>query len=256
MRCVLQRVVLAAVLAAPGAQAAEILKAPTTARVQVQDWEGFYVGGHIGYGWSTVDYLFPVDTYYNLIADIGKPFSVAPDGVLGGFHVGYNWQYGNWVIGIEGSYDFSNIKNRRVGVFAIFPEDVYSTRLRSVYSVTGRVGWAVNQWLFYGKGGWAGSKFDLYIVSGNPGPGIVVDLNGNLQGWTAGAGIEYMIQPNIILGLEYDHFDFNGKTLTGFESPPQTGGTAIHADTTVDAIFLRASYLFGHFGAGSAMRGQ
>ena len=57
------------------------------------NWTGFYVGAHVGYGWADF-----IDTFAGVTA------SVSPAGFIYGGQVGFNYQIGSWVFGIEGEY--------------------------------------------------------------------------------------------------------------------------------------------------------
>src|SRR3954468_16487436 len=77
-------------------------KAPYPMAVTAYNWTGFYVGGHFGYGWSTLTGTDPTD---GTVSD-GKL-----KGILGGAQLGYNYQIGSIVLGVEGDFSFSDVKN-------------------------------------------------------------------------------------------------------------------------------------------------
>ena len=60
------------------------------------NWTGFYIGGHAGYAWS--------DVTWDNVSLTGEPVSNDDSGFIGGGQVGYNWQFGQVVLGIEGTY--------------------------------------------------------------------------------------------------------------------------------------------------------
>src|SRR6266540_6846662 len=86
---------------APAASAADIrqptYKAPPAAApvVTVYNWTGFYVGGHVGYGWGKKDWTDTLGLF---------GISQQPDGFLGGGQVGFNYQIGQFVAGVEGDF--------------------------------------------------------------------------------------------------------------------------------------------------------
>jgi outer membrane immunogenic protein len=105
-------------------------------------WTGAYWGVHLGGGASNIDWLFtPVN---NTRAD------QSGDGVVGGFHLGYNWQLSSLVLGIEGSATLSGINGGRLCPNATFRCEHENDFLGSV---RGRLGVAVGPALFYGTGG-------------------------------------------------------------------------------------------------------
>ena len=152
------------------------VKAPPVApAAPIYNWTGFYIGGHVGGAFGGSD---------NVLA---PGFNGGNDGVLmGGGQVGYDYQFApNWVMGIEANYSFldtgSSFANRGLG------------------SVTGRLGYTWGPTLLYAKGGyaWADSRF----TDGFGG-------DGGRDGYTVGAGLEYMFTPNFSGKLEYQYYDF------------------------------------------------
>lgn len=166
-------------------------------------WTGFYVGGQVGWTWSTVDWA-----NVNLT---GERVNNDARGFVGGGQIGYNQQFGNLVLGAEAtlsgstlSDDFRSLKS---------PTMTYSTDVNSIATVTARLGVAAGQWLVYAKGGWAGARVD---VGGRDtiGPDSF-SFDAWRNGWTTGAGLEYKLTRNIGLGLEYGFIDLGSQHYHG-----------------------------------------
>jgi outer membrane immunogenic protein len=142
---------------------------------------------------------------------VGIPFAdeINSSGGLVGGRIGLNWQVARgFVIGVEGEGDWANISN---GGLRFTSEGLYHelySKANWIADVSGRVGFAVDRTLIYGKGGvaWAGLNYDSIV-------GPVTDSIGqNVNtGWLVGAGIETFLTPNWSLKLEYNHIDF-GKS--------------------------------------------
>jgi opacity protein-like surface antigen len=80
------------------------------------------------------------------------------------------------------------------------------TSFDGIMSVTGSLGYAVDRVHVYGKGGWA--LTDMKVEAGPPFTANAISSNEYTPGWTAGAGIEYMVIPHLIVGVEYDYYRF------------------------------------------------
>jgi outer membrane immunogenic protein len=109
-------------------------------------WTGCYIGGHLGGGWGDKTVSVP-----SLLPGVSVTGDL--DGFLGGGQVGCNLQFGgNWVIGIEGEGSAADIKGditrTIVGITG-----TASAKTNWIASATGRLGWAWDRWLIYGKGG-------------------------------------------------------------------------------------------------------
>jgi outer membrane immunogenic protein len=188
--------VLAAIIvvgAAGGAWAADISPPrPAPAPVVVPppalkyNWTGFYLGGNVGYGWAR-------DT----AQDGGFSDSIDLNGVIAGGLVGFNWQAGMFVGGVEADYQWSD---QKVSVFdATF-------RISSFATVRGRAGVAVDNVYIYGTGGYAHFEF-----KGENGTTSVTENRG---GWTVGAGIDVAVVGNLIVRGEYLYLRSLDKTDT------------------------------------------
>src|SRR6266540_5499496 len=196
-------VAIAAALASGSAFAADlgrpIVKAPVVAPVPYYNWSGFYIGGHIGGGWADPRYTNLVNTTFFGDLSPGESFRHDASGILGGGQVGFNWQTGNIVFGLEASFSGADINgshtNTLLNPFAL-PDDRFNTRIRSLFLGTGRVGFAWNNWLLYATGGYAGADVRASVSD----TGGLFNGSGAtskwLSGWTVGAGAEFGFAPN------------------------------------------------------------
>ena len=155
-------------------------------------WTGFYLGANVGYGW----------------ADVGvSGASSNLTGVIGGGQIGYNWQTGPLVIGIEGDFQGSGeSRSDTVGIFTVDQDIPWFATLR------GRIGYATGPWLFYFTGGAAWENYKLSVS----GLGTTVSDNATKTAWTIGGGAEWMFEPNWSAKVEYLYMDTDDTTVTLF----------------------------------------
>lgn len=177
-------------------------------------------------------------------------------GVVGGPDLGCNWQSNDshFVIGIEGNWTAANSGDASVTVTdnSGIQRDLHSSS-KSLYDVTLRVGYAENNWLFYAKGGWAGTTLDPSVVRTSDQLLMgSIGLQG-ANGFVAGGGIDYGLTQNIILGIEYDYYGFRPTdqlgvtTFNGFVPENFTG-----IKHSVQTLTGHNDFLF-NFGGGPAV---
>ncbi|WP_320177333.1 outer membrane beta-barrel protein [Roseovarius pacificus] len=141
------------------------------------DWTGGYLGGQVGYG----------------NADTNLP-GVDGDGAIGGLTGGYDYDFGQWVIGGGLDYDWADIS---LGAGNPDLENIFRVKLRG--------GYKIGNGLLYGTGGWAQADTDTL---------------GDDDGYFVGAGYEHMVTQNFSLGGEalYHEFSNFGNTTTDLEA--------------------------------------
>jgi outer membrane immunogenic protein len=125
-------------------------------------------------------------------------FGNAGGGMVGGT-VGYNYQGGPLVIGIEADLDWADIN----GTGAPFPGISGTGTINETNTVRARLGYSFDRALVYVTGGWAGAS-----VSGNganfiSAPNLIINESHYLNGYAVGAGIEYSIMPRVSVKAEY-----------------------------------------------------
>ena len=200
------------VVASSGAFAADlaIRKAPPPPPIiPVYNWTGFYIGGNVGGAWETGTIT---DDFF------GVSFSRTRSGFIGGGQVGYNWQVSpNWVVGVEGMFDGTDIRSDTSTV-VLAAGDVISASAKTnwIATVGARLGYASNNWLFYGKGGggWVHDSATVTDVAPN-GDVFSVSVSDTRGGWMAGGGIEYGFTPNWTARVDYTHIGLSDVTNTG-----------------------------------------
>ena len=210
----------------------------------VYNWTGFYLGINGGGGWSRESW---VD---NSLSGLPSTDFRPAGGVFGG-QLGYRWQWNQLVFGVEGSWDWAGLSDSFTGVSQGFGF-TEGLKIKSLYTVTGQVGWALDRTLIYVKGGWAGATTHATVVNDNAQGGVFStgDTPQTVHGWTVGGGIDYAIWQNLIVGIEYDHFDFNYDPFLITLSDPFNipAGTPLVVSSTsrltVDQVVARVSYKF------------
>ena len=187
------------------------------------NWTGFYVGGHIGGAWTNQQF---VNNGNDLLGfgDLvpGQGFRQRSSGIMGGAQIGYNWQANNFVAGLEGTISGLNNKGTIANTVFGAGDDVFDWRANVLATVVGRAGFAVQNNLFYIKGGYAGVNNRLNVsdtVAPSTGSGGQTHW---ANGWTVGAGWEYGITQNWIVGLEYDYSAFERKNYQIAGASPGT----------------------------------
>jgi outer membrane immunogenic protein len=149
----------------------------------VYNWTGPYAGLNLGYEWGKV-------TDSNL----------EPGGIAGGGQLGYNWQTGQFVLGVETDIQASGADD----TFAPYKfSNPWFGTLR------GRAGFAINNVLLYGTFGLAYGELK--------GEFFGVEEDKTLVGWTGGAGMEFGFAPNWSAKVEYLYMDLGSRayTITG-----------------------------------------
>jgi outer membrane immunogenic protein len=217
----LSTVSIGSIVAASHAGAADLpVKAPMAPVEAAYRWTGFYLGGTISSVSSTMSTgAFPYQTATGLgdVYDFG--YGDATQAAIGGV-LGYNYQMGRTVIGIEGDVNYKYGK----GLFA--PLDAL---MQSNWdgSIRGRLGFTLTPaMLLYATGGVAFGQFSTRGARGAPvWAGTTVGtrssyfgdpelLGGTRVGWTVGGGVEYGLDSHWSTKIEYRYTDWGSKTVS------------------------------------------
>lgn len=238
---------LAVTLAAMGAmcvtaQAADLpFTRPAPAPVALPlafSWTGLYFGVNAGYAFSTDS---NVSTTGQAVANINnvnggaRPASVSlrQRGFIGGGQVGYNYQFGQFVVGAEADLQYTDLR-RSVLVTTIPLSGIstlnnrFSNKLEYLGTLRGRFGFAVDRALIYATGGFAYGETRASVNFTGPAPASVLQFTGSQRrtsyGYTLGGGLEYAITNNLSVKGEYLYYHLQRSTLNVAVIPGSGGG--------------------------------
>ena len=219
-------------------------------------WTGYYFGGNIGYSWGRSENNVRVTGLPPVLFGLPTASLAAGDrdhqdvdGVIGGFQSGYNWQVGQWVMGMESDLQASGQKGdtRYCGLggttCAVASIDA-SHRLSWFGTARSRLGMLVTpSTLLYGTGGVAyGQVKSDYTLNLANVPFATANFKDVKAGWTLGAGVEFAITGNWSTKLEYLYMDLGKNEITA-----RVGGvtTTFERKLTDHIARVGVNYRFG-----------
>jgi outer membrane immunogenic protein len=235
MKKILFGAVAALVLSPAAVLAADMpLKAPVP--IAIYNWTGFYIGGEGGGSLGTSNQRSPTGDVYTLGYDVR--------GGLAGGTFGYNWQFSSFVFGLEGdaSWVGENGSHPDDGPVVGNPAFVSFTKETWLATVRARFGYAVNNLLFYGTGGYAGAGVTAGVKDGGANS-LIVSSSSTRNGWTAGGGLEWGFAPSWSAKFEWLYMKFDSGS--GFNT--LNLGPGIRGSVPLDDNVVRAgiNYRFG-----------
>jgi outer membrane immunogenic protein len=156
------------------------------------DWTGFYVGGWAGA--TCID---------GTLTDNGGPtdWEMSGCGWKGGALAGYNQQFDQWVVGLEGDWGTTTdiATNEEAG-------GDFAFKMNHIATLRARTGVAIDDTLLFATVGGAWAQGELNgIVSGDPN-----HMTSNHYGWTWGVGVEQAVTDQLRVKLDYLHTAFGG----------------------------------------------
>jgi outer membrane immunogenic protein len=238
---------LIALGAAAPAFAADLAARPYTKAppmiAAIYNWSGFYVGANGGWGSS--------HNCWTNTAVGGVVFPPASEGChdatggTAGGQIGYRWQAGSWVFGLEAQGNWADFRGSNPSLLTLGLTS-NRTKIDAFGLFTGQIGYAWNNALLYVKGGAAvtDNRYEGLLT----GPNTVLDRASDSRwGGTVGVGLEYGFAPNWSAAIEYDHL-FMGTQNKQFTSVfPVAGLNTRNDDIRQDAdlVTVRVNYRFG-----------
>lgn len=198
------------------------------------NWSGLYFGGSLGGAWGDSSFVFANGNPAN-------PNPIDFDGAFaGGAHLGLQHQWGNFVLGIETSVLFADLNGT-----STCPNPAFACSVETdwIWMIGPRVGFAMNNWLFYGTGGYAIGSLDTQTTT--IATGVQFD-SGNERhgGWYLGAGLEWGITRNLSLGVEYKHIELDDELHVSSTIPGNPAGDRF-VDASIDVVQARLTLRLG-----------
>ena len=187
------------------------------------NWTGFYIGGNLGGAWSNVD--------LSIVPANVPIWNKTSSGFIGGGQLGYNYQIDRLVLGAEANFDWTSI-----GKTATIANLQGSVETRWVSTVAGRAGFAADNWLFFGKGGWAWADYSAKLTDLTTNQSI--ERSKTSTGWVAGGGVEYGFNRNWTVKVEYDYIG-----LKDWQSP-SVANQSLNVSHDVQMFTVGLNYKF------------
>jgi len=232
-----------------GAQAADLGRPPAPAYkapayvAPVFSWTGFYLGGNLGAGWSN-------GTVTDTLLGVNWSGNNNNATFVGGGQVGVNYQINSFVLGIEGDFDWFANNNNSATVTAFGETVTGSNNGRWLTTLTGRLGYAFDHVLLYGKGGgaWVGSN-NFTVTNVATGSSVSFSNNNTNTGWTAGGGLEYAFANNWTARVEYDYVGLDNASFTVPATFPVIHGDVFTThNRNIQMVTVGINYLFNFGG--------
>ena len=224
-------------------------------------WTGFYAGINMGAAWTNLDLH---DNYYGnpstpIVCSAGVAYCFGgghldSQNAFGGGQLGYNWQgWGSWVLGVE--VDLLGVGGNNGRTFIGSTDGttiVGNVRQEGGFAgdVTGRLGYAWGNWLLYAKGGWAWFNPELSASAVAYSKNAIGAFNGwdnstSLSGWTVGGGLEWLLNPNWSVKLEYMYYEYglnNSNWNASYSGVVYNNWRLFDNDLTVNTVKLGVNY--------------
>jgi outer membrane immunogenic protein len=235
---------IALAASAGAASAADLYRAPAPVApvapvlIPAYTWTGAFVGVNTGYIWGGNDWNGGWCANNLNCRNNRTSSSGSNSGWLAGIFAGFNWQFQQLVLGVDGSWSWTDVGGSGNGRNGNNNVVHYNADLNWQADIRGRVGFAIDRVMIYGAAGVAFADVNAscrgFTVNGRKGCN---NGGSNDTGWTAGIGADWAVTNNIILGLEWKYSDFGSATF-------RTAGNNKSVNITDNIIQVRAAYKF------------
>jgi outer membrane immunogenic protein len=259
MRRVLLSLIIAGAVAGPGL-AADLpipVKAAPPPSVVPFSWAGSYVGANLGGAWGNFNFDPTMTNNLTGIATDAGSTGLTDRSIIGGFQIGHNWQFGNWVLGIEHQFQLSNLQQTSTVAFpvgALLPGDSFTAKVDNLNATKAKVGWAWNRALLYATGGLETGLVDgsaSYIARPGGSPALTFSDNNKLHvGYTVGAGLDYAVTDRLSVGVEYRYFDLGSQTYNlGAVTPAGMAASTVNTNVNLHTseVTARLNWKLGNW---------
>jgi outer membrane immunogenic protein len=269
---------------------------PPPAPAPVPTWTGFYGGIQFGGGWSdeAVNYspndpitaallsgTLPPPGGFSGNQPVANGYRIPQSGLVGGVEAGYDWQWSNWLLGVEADFSLAGMSGTASGTSFLttaFTQTTTAEQSTDWYgTVRGRVGWlATPNLLLFGTGGFAYGRVrdsadyttsatpSLFLATGPGGISVVCSTGVTCMvgsssamrtGWTAGGGVEWLLDQHWSAKIEYQFVDLGTETARitavavctncppGFSAPTPSSFNAAFRDS-FNVVRLGLNYRF------------
>lgn len=196
-------------------------------------WTGWYIGGHLGYGWGRANTTFtPLPSAAQFISLAPTTLRPDPRGIVGGGQIGYNYQAAPFVYGIEFSMSASNmngtvtqtpiIQNNSTSFNGTLTAHQDTDWLATLRSRLGVLPTSDRRVMLYVTGGYAAGRVNYSANSDFRPQGTIqypAAITSTRNGWTIGGGVEVAVAPKVSVRGEYLYYDLGTQSFTANPTP-------------------------------------
>ena len=219
--------------------------APLPVMPVAYNWAGFYVGGNGGYAWATTD--SSTVSLFNGVFE--NTTSHNRNGGFVGGQIGYNFfPFPHFLLGFEGDGDWADLTNNTTTCRDASNCSNSDGKDNWFSTARVRMGYVLDDWLFYGTGGfaWVGTQNTRTIVVAPANLSVLVgqaaSLSATRTGWTLGGGVEYGFWRNWSVNVEYRYMQFNYNDNYFYSLP--IAARQIGAQQNVNTVRVGLNYHF------------
>jgi outer membrane immunogenic protein len=220
--------------------------APPVPYSAAYNWTGVYAGGQVGWGWATSQATQLAATPSFTAGTVSNPTNFA--GLLGGFYGGYNYQFNQFLVGIDGDYSFSDLTGTSQDLANTGNGHVanHSDAIKWIATATGRLGYANNNWLLFVKGGGAWAEFDGNSVNLTAAGALSATSSNSTtrEGWIVGGGVEYGFASHWSAKLEYDYIKFDTTNFNSTDTAVAGAVTIVPHSATSSMNILKGGVAY------------
>lgn len=185
----------------------------------LNDWSGFYLGAHVGYGWGEVEAQDGIGQ--NEAVFIIEDFLIDVDGPFAGGQAGFRHQFNSLVLGVEASASWADFEGSEDIYFdeggGIGYDGTVAAQIDWFGLLEGQIGFAADRFLVYAHGGLAFGEIDIDLTIEETtlvfGGGEDTRL-----GYGVGVGASALVSEHAAVDIKYtfldlgdEEFDFEGR---------------------------------------------
>jgi outer membrane immunogenic protein len=204
----------------------EVVQVMDTVPVGAFSWSGAYVGANAGYAWGHSKWDISTTT---------RNVTNEPSSFIGGVQAGYQYQFSNGLlVGAEAGWQWLDGDDK-----SRCPNPAFrcGTRIDWLADIRAKAGYGYDRFLVYAAGGVSFADVNIYARPKAGG----FSRSKTATGWNIGAGLDYAVTDNVVLGVEYKYADL-GKVSYG-----NVGGARVKDRLYMHAVTARVSYKFDTF---------
>ena len=206
-----------------------IAAALATSAMAAETFTGPYAGVNFGYG------VGHVDAKTNVTGANATSYkdSKGIKGTIGGLHLGFQKDFGQFVAGLEASANLSNTEGKDTSATAST-----SFKRKNAYGIAARVGMTLNTWLAYVKLGYENARFESKVTNTITTPKINFKKKSRVNAFVPGFGMETKLTPNVMFGGEWTYAMYSRNNLKVNDT------VSVKNKANIGDFKLRLSYKF------------